>query len=155
MWSFWLKDRLKPLELLLPEVVKTNPTLIFIFARGELLYLYAILLERNKCLQVSCCCPCSEGFCPWSQTTAVHKWMWHPAQLKGKKPASAEWEEAPEDVVWVAGSMLASAHKQVCCLGRVSCPQAAHARLLPLSLSFVPTVSVCLLCHTNCVLPAS
>lgn len=61
------------LELELPEVVKTKLMLIFIFAWGDLLYLYAILLERNKCMQTACSCPHGEGFCPWSQTVAVHK----------------------------------------------------------------------------------
>lgn len=48
--------------------------LIFIFAWGDLLYLYAILLlERNKCMETAGFCPHGEGFCPWSETVAMHK----------------------------------------------------------------------------------
>lgn len=60
------------LEIELPEV-KTKPMLIFIFARGDLFYLYAILTERDACVQTACSCPHGEGFCPWTQAVAMYK----------------------------------------------------------------------------------
>lgn len=140
------------LEIELPEV-KTKPMLIFIFARGDLFYLYAILTERDACVQTACSCPHGEGFCPWSQAVAMYKLFWHSPQPKEVSTCRVRimrtwrgWRWAHEE---------APANRSAGCEESFS-PMDSVCTLPSSSLSFVPTVSVCLLSHQFfCLWPGS
>lgn len=92
-------------------------------------------------MQTACPCPHGEGFCPWSETVAMHKLMQHPAQVKGRQHLQSGQSE---DMV-VGEEHPSDSQMVLIAVKRASHPWA----VLSFSSSFLPTRSVCLLSHTN------
>lgn len=120
---------------------KTNAN--FQFCLGWFSLPLLILSEINKCMPTAGPCPHGEGFCPWSQTAAMHKLMWT-IQHKWKEGSQHLQNGQSEDVV-VGEEHPSDPQMVLIAVKRASHPWA----VLPFSSSFLPTLSVCLLSYTN------